>query len=209
MSICKYSSYDIVIAGSGASGCAAAVQAGQEGLSVLLVEKADAVGGCGVFTEGLLGLQTAEAKAQGIDITPEEVFKEEAEFSKYKANLPILRNLINASNDTVEWLRNLGVSFDPITAMGHGKPVMQPYKGGGWAVINDALIPNAKKLGAEILTSTALVELHADEAATSRALRFETKAPAKPNSSPPAQSLWEPGDTLTTKKCSVNTRTTT
>lgn len=159
MSVSGKNSYDIVVAGSGPSGSSAAVEAAQAGLSVLLVDKAETVGGCGVFTEGLLGLQTEEAKAQGIDITPDEVFKAEAKFSNYRANLPILRNLVDSSKETADWLKSLGVKYDGLFSMGDGKPVMQAYTGGGDAVINGALIPAATKLGVEILTSTALVGL--------------------------------------------------
>lgn len=65
--------FDVVIAGSGAGGLSAAIAAASEGLSVLVIEKADKFGGTTARSGGWIWIpNNAQARAEGIDDTLEK-----------------------------------------------------------------------------------------------------------------------------------------
>jgi succinate dehydrogenase/fumarate reductase flavoprotein subunit len=62
---------DVLVAGSGAAGLAAAVTAAQKGLSVMVVEKAPVFGGTSCFSAGLVWIPgSRQARAAGIEDDP-------------------------------------------------------------------------------------------------------------------------------------------
>ena len=65
---------DVVVVGAGGAGLAAAIEAANAGASVLLLEKASAVGGDSALSDGILGgWGTKLAKEQGIDADADDV----------------------------------------------------------------------------------------------------------------------------------------
>ncbi|MCF6161396.1 MAG: FAD-dependent oxidoreductase [Furfurilactobacillus sp.] len=157
--ITKKDAYDVVVVGTGAAGTSAALTAAQNGASVLLLEKGRHTGGSSNYTEGLFAVDSYLQKQQGITVSGTDVLKEEVAYSKYRADSRIWRNYVDDSADTVKWLNEQGVEYEGVQAMGDGEATWHIYKGMGNAVINDALIPQAKKLGVEVLTSTAATNI--------------------------------------------------
>lgn len=67
---------DVVVVGAGGAGLAAAIEAANAGASVLLLEKASAVGGDSALSDGILGgWGTKLAKEQGIDADADDVYR--------------------------------------------------------------------------------------------------------------------------------------
>jgi fumarate reductase flavoprotein subunit len=159
MSITDKDYYNVVVVGTGAAGTSAALEAAQNHASVLLLEKGRSVGGSSNYTEGLFAVDSYLQKKANIKVSGTDVLKEEVEYSKYRADSRIWRNYVDDSADTVKWLADNGVEYEGVQAMGDGEATWHIYKGMGHAVINDALLPKAKKLGVELHTSTSATEI--------------------------------------------------
>ncbi|GAX07390.1 fumarate reductase flavoprotein subunit [Secundilactobacillus silagincola] len=163
MSISQNDHYDVVVVGTGAAGTSAALEAAQHGAKVLLLEKGRHTGGSSNYTEGLFAVDSYLQKEQGIKVSGTDVLKEEVEYSKFKADSRIWRKYIDNSADTVQWLKDQGVEYEGVQAMGAGEATWHIYKGMGQSVLHDALLPKAEKNGVEILTLTTATQLHTDD----------------------------------------------
>lgn len=160
MTLTEHTSYDIVVVGTGAAGTAAALEAAQHGATVLLLEKGRHTGGSSNYTEGLFAVDSYLQQAQNIHVSATDVLKEEVDYSKYRADSRIWRQYLDDSANTVQWLKDQGVEYEGVQAMGAGEATWHIYKGMGQAVLHDALQPKAQSLGVEMLTSTTVTALH-------------------------------------------------
>ena len=120
---------DIAIIGAGASGTAAALAAAQKGAKVILLEKQAAPGGTGNFAEGLFAAESSLQQRQGIVVTKDAAFKMIMEYSHWLANPLLVRAFVEKSPDTIEWLKDQGVTFEYIGPGGPGGVLT-------WHVIN-------------------------------------------------------------------------
>src|SRR5699024_1805994 len=77
---------DLVIIGSGISGLSAAVQAGQDGVDAIVIEKLAATGGNGGGVEGQFAINSKRQQELGIHITPNEIMTAEHQMGQYRAN---------------------------------------------------------------------------------------------------------------------------
>ncbi|MDR0878552.1 MAG: FAD-dependent oxidoreductase, partial [Treponema sp.] len=76
----------LVVTAAGPAGLAAAVQAAQDGLNVIVLEKASAVGGSANMGMGPLGIGTRHQRQQMIDITVEKAFNMFMEYTHYNVD---------------------------------------------------------------------------------------------------------------------------
>ena len=111
---------DIVIVGAGASGTAAALASAQQGAKVVLLEKQAAPGGTGNFAEGLFAAESSLQQRQGIVVTKDAAFRMIMEYSHWLANPLLVRAFVDKSPDTIEWLKDQGVTFEYIGPGGPG-----------------------------------------------------------------------------------------
>ncbi|RMC61599.1 FAD-binding protein [Lactobacillus sp. ESL0259] len=148
----KNSEYNLVIVGGGLSGLAAAVSAGEQGIKTLVIEKGRTLGGDGNYIEGAMGVDSFLQKEKGIKIDPTQLLQDELNYSHYEASAPHLRKYISQSGSVIDWLHSLGVEFSKVGPQGKSWPTIHTFAGGGHAVIAK-LIPQAKALGVEIVTS--------------------------------------------------------
>lgn len=120
---------DVLVIGGGGAGLAAAIEAKDDGASVILIEKNPELGGTTAWSIGsFTATQTPQQLAAGISDSPDEHFADMPKFSGKDADRdnPALRRLfVDNANDTLRWLMKLGVEFfGPMPEPPHTKPRM-------------------------------------------------------------------------------------
>ena len=101
----------ILIIGGGAAGLSAAATAAEAGACVVLWEASESFGGNGRFAEGVFAAGSALQKRLNIDADPVKLFREAMEYSHWRSDARLTRELIRRSGETVDWLCGLGVPF--------------------------------------------------------------------------------------------------
>ncbi len=109
---------DICIIGAGSSGLAAAVQAGLNGNSVLVLEATSETGGGATGIEGVFGVGSQMQADMGIEVHTGDVMNDELRASQFRANGPAYRDMIQASGPNIDWLIEQGVEFENVSEYG-------------------------------------------------------------------------------------------
>lgn len=152
---------DIVVVGGGVSGLSAALQAGQNGSSTVLLESTG-FGGLGV--EGVFAVDSGRQKELGIHIDPCEILVDEISYSQNRSNALLWMDLIKNSADNYEWLVENGVEFSGVVDDygGGGPQTMHWFKG----FASDGYVPPMKeaatKAGVQVLQGYTGKELVID-----------------------------------------------
>ena len=105
---------DIVVVGAGISGLAAAVQAGEGGAKVVLLEVSDSIGGNGKGTEGMFGVNSSLQKEQGIEVAFSTIINNELKAFNYKIDTTFWRDQYDNAGDNLDWLIANGVKFSGV-----------------------------------------------------------------------------------------------
>lgn len=104
---------DVVIIGAGGTGLAAAVTAGQEKASVIVLEANGIAGGNLVVSGGVYNSPDPELQEkQGIEDSPELFKKQTLEGGDNIGNPELVGILANNAFDGLNWLKELGVIFE-------------------------------------------------------------------------------------------------
>jgi fumarate reductase flavoprotein subunit len=155
---------DLVVAGGGGSGLAAAVSAaGQKVGKIIVLEALNAPGGNALFPEGFFAVNSQLQMRSGIEASADESFKLMMNDAHWRLNSRLVRTLINESGKSTDWLESLGVKFERREDGGPGphRPPF-PFRVGkgktGLGVMNE-LIKQCKELGIEILCNTRAKQL--------------------------------------------------
>lgn len=148
------SQVDVVIAGAGATGLAAALTLRQGGASVVVFEKQRSVGGSSNFFHGTFAVESALQRERFITYSRDEAFRNIMEYSHWRANARLVRAVVDESAATIDWLVNQGVVFTgQMINMPRAPQTYHVVKGGGKAVVK-TLASQAKNEGAVIIPST-------------------------------------------------------
>jgi fumarate reductase flavoprotein subunit len=102
----------ICVIAAGPSGLSAAVQAAEDGMEVIVLEKASAVGGAANMGMGPLGIGTKYQKQNMQDITVEKAFNLFMEYTHYNVDARLVKRYFEQSAETIEWLEDMGVEFE-------------------------------------------------------------------------------------------------
>lgn len=102
---------DIVVVGAGASGLPAALEAQRAGKRVTVLEHNRTVGGSGIATYGILGVNSPFQKRQGINVSVGQIVKMEAETYNYRTDGARLYQMLADSGENIQWLMENGVKF--------------------------------------------------------------------------------------------------
>lgn len=155
-------SADVVVMGGGMSGLAAAVTAAELGLKTVLVECMSSLGGNGVGTEGIFGVNSFMQQEKGIEVTLADVVASEIEFFNYKVDALLWKDMVDASADNIAWLRDNGVIFsgEVDNYRGIGKvPTMHYWKDHDAMNYVTPMGAKAEELGVDIWFNTRGVRL--------------------------------------------------
>lgn len=154
---------DVVIAGSGGCGAAAAARAAQLGLRALVVEQSDFPGGTSMCTEGLFAVGTHLQAEGGIDLTVAQCFSQSMDFNHWEADGALAMEFFSSSADNFDWLEDLGVSFKYAIPNGASLPTWHVYEkddsGLPGALYMNTLVQAGIDAGAQYLLSTSAQEL--------------------------------------------------
>lgn len=157
---------DICICGAGNSGLSAAVEAAQQGLGVVVLEKQGGTGGGGIGTEGVFAVNSTMQQEAGIQIEPAEIIACEMEYSHNRANGLKWLDLINASGENISWLKDCGVNFTGLVDDYHGGQFETFHWFGENRAHDDfspAMTQTARDAGVEFLLNCPATELITDE----------------------------------------------
>jgi fumarate reductase flavoprotein subunit len=103
--------YDVAVIGAGGSGLAAAVSAGERGAWVIVLERRPIPGGSTLFAEGPFAAESPTQKRLNIHCTNDELFNIQMYYNHWTINPRLVREIINKSGDTINWLERKGIEF--------------------------------------------------------------------------------------------------
>lgn len=159
MSLPNEKQYDVVIVGAGASGFSAALEAADQGLKVLVLEKGRKTGGSGNYMDGAFAVNSTIQKEAGERLSKKAVLEEALSYTHYQADARIWKRYIDQSAANIDWLLSMGVKFEGVLPIGHGAHTMHLYTGQGYQVIHGTLEPRALAAGAEVVTSVSAKQI--------------------------------------------------
>ena len=155
--------FDLIVVGGGGSGLAAAAEGAALGAKVLLIEKAEKLGGTTGWSVGAYTSSATPHQARaGIQDSPEQHFAD-MDLVNGTANRPdnlgLRRLLTYEAPDTFRWLMSLGIEFvGPNPEPPHTKPRMHNVVPGASAYIY-YLSRRCRQLGVEIKCNCRLIDL--------------------------------------------------
>ena len=159
--------YDVVIIGAGGAGLSAAIEAADAGASVLVLEKGTVTGGTTSVSQGLIGgYDTYIQKAQGVELTYEEMYDNLASNASYRLDPELMGITVKESGASVDWLHErVDVPFQAEALVGYGPLAMMHVVEGAGAALTDALTKAAEASGVTIMLETKATSLVMEDGA--------------------------------------------
>lgn len=158
--------FDVIVAGGGGAGLAAAVSAAQHGASVLLVEKMALLGGDTLRSTGYLScVEPRRQRLNGIQDSQDLHYRQTMHSGQNRGNPHLVRTMVQEVPETVAWLEELGVVFQDAVYEIYGsnyRRCLKPLLPRGSAYVR-ALSQRAAALGVQVLLETPLTDLYLDE----------------------------------------------
>lgn len=145
---------DVVVIGGGA-GLAAAIASAEKSMKVVLLEKLKKPGGNAALAAGFLAAESPVQKRLKINTTKEHLFKASMDYARWLTNPRIVKAFIDKSGDTVQWLENMGLTFEDIPFCYHNQSprIYHVITGHGHKLIQ-TMQKRCEELGVQILCST-------------------------------------------------------
>jgi len=158
---------DVVVVGAGGAGTAAAVTAAENGAKVIVLEKTAIPGGTTANGGGFFAADSKQARSLGHEpVDTDKIFEMWMEEMDWKADANLVKQFLELSHTTADWLEDRGIVFHKID-----KPVQQSHAEGthGYHKYDDftktsqqlgAMLDRiVKEYGAEVYYETPAVEL--------------------------------------------------
>ena len=150
--------FDVVVVGGGIAGLCAALTAREEGASVMLAEKAPQAerGGNTRFADAQMRFPHEADEYGARTYTEEEMIEDLMRISRGRANRDLIETLVMNARNTVEWLTELGIEWEP--GYPHTAGYRRSPKAGGQGLV-DTLFRRLDGRGGVSSYETAAVEL--------------------------------------------------
>ncbi|MCU5774067.1 flavocytochrome c [Erwiniaceae bacterium BAC15a-03b] len=161
--------YDVVVIGSGGAGLAAAIQASDEGASVLIIEKMSTIGGNTIKASvGMNAAETRFQKLKGIVDSKQQFYQETLKGGNFKNNTQLLNRFVEQAPLAVEWLAERGIELNDITITG-GMSIDRTHRPADGSAVGgfliSGLVKNINKRNIDLMLDTSVSEiLYADGA---------------------------------------------
>ncbi|MDF2787872.1 MAG: flavocytochrome c [Neobacillus sp.] len=126
-------SYDLIILGGGLAGMCAAVEAGEQGIDVLLLEKQDELGGSTVLSSGYMAFAGTDMQEKaGIIDSTESLLADMSEVGGGVNDPALVAEYGKHQLETYQWLVNHDIEFRSLEAVsGHSVPrghIIDPHQ---------------------------------------------------------------------------------
>lgn len=95
---------DVCVVGGGGAGLTAAAKAADEGMKVILLEKAREVGGCAWYAGGFITNYSKWHEQLGLEDPRERLFHEFMERTENRVDPALLRRMLQANAEFLDWL---------------------------------------------------------------------------------------------------------
>lgn len=149
---------DVVVVGAGVGGMAAALQANELGLNVVLLEKLNVTGGTSNYAEGMFGIDSHWQHDAGVEYTTAEVLQKVMEYHHWMADAELTKAFFDASGETIAWLESVGGVFNGVETLGPSLQTWHTYEGMG-AGFTKRLSDACLAAGIEVLTNSPAKQL--------------------------------------------------
>lgn len=166
--------YDVIIAGSGASGLSAAIEAARNGAKTILFEKAGMPGGTTNYSQGIIqasGTKWQKKFTKYQDDNPQKHLAEYMQTGEGHVNEELLDDFTKDAANTIDWLSDLGLKWQDV----YGHKVI-PYENkenfadrihvyehggvnGAGVVMITKMLKAAEDAGVKIVYDTPVVQL--------------------------------------------------
>lgn len=152
----KHIETDIAIVGGGSAGLAAGVSATEKGLKVAIFEKTPdySMGGMGTFA-----IESRLQRQRRIVFTKEDAYRAFMSYNHYRSDARLVRDYIDKSASTIDWLESMGVVFTEPVAYYPGGHFTWHMKDMKTPRITETLAVRAKKLGVQIYLETPVKQI--------------------------------------------------
>lgn len=160
------------IVAAGPTGLAAAIEAAEQNVEVMVFEKSSMAGGTANMGMGPLGVESRMQKELMIGITKEEAFNIMMEHTHWNVDARLVRDYFWKSGETIDWLEDMGVIFDRPTKYYPGAyetwHVVKPDDGGSpgprsASSMVKVMFERAKELGVKFYFDTQVKKLNRNE----------------------------------------------
>ncbi len=103
---------DVVVIGAGGAGMAAAVQANQDGASVIVIEKQSSIGGNTILSGGAFNaVRDGSEEAIANEDSVEKHYEQTMQGGDNEGDPELVRTLVENAYDGLEWLKSMGMEF--------------------------------------------------------------------------------------------------
>lgn len=102
---------DLVIVGGGGSGMFAALEAQQNGLEPVVLEKTPALGGSFVGCEGVFAINSPLQQEEGLEYNQQELIDEVLAFQQNNIDPRVLSRFVAHTGENIAWMEEQGVPF--------------------------------------------------------------------------------------------------
>ncbi|WEG73280.1 flavocytochrome c [Vagococcus intermedius] len=132
--------YDVVIVGAGGGGMAAAIEAKEQGMNPVILEKMPVAGGNTVkASAGMNASETKFQKEAGIKDSNDLFFDETLKGGKETNDQELLRYFVDSSANAIDWLDSMGITLNNLTVTG-GMSVKRTHRPADGSAVGQYLV---------------------------------------------------------------------
>ena len=103
---------DVIVIGAGGAGMAAAVQASQDGASVIVIEKQASIGGNTILSGGAFNaVKDGSEEAVANEDSVEKHYEQTIKGGDNEGDPALVRTMVENAYDGLEWLKSMGMEF--------------------------------------------------------------------------------------------------
>jgi uncharacterized protein with FMN-binding domain/predicted oxidoreductase len=154
---------DVVVVGGGASGCSAAVSAGDSGAKVVLIEKTNVLGGASLASWAGFGFDSKVSGVVADKATKEKFIQDWITDCHWRLDAAMLRRFVNETGNTYDWLAGKGWTFVCFPFAGGTTAHMLPDYGKRPQLFKDMTNQSVVKNGGTVLMNTTAQSLITDK----------------------------------------------